>query len=602
MNAVNFDEYKDQASVFLGIMVLDAMANEFIDSQRHTEGLEKAVLYTENWKSLGLGVLGFASYLQSKMVPWNSFEAELINTEIFSHLQQESTLASQYIYEHGVVGKKMVGYGQAHSHLCVTGDTKILTKTGQTPIIEVVGKKVEVWNGENWSEVVPFETGVSEVYRVKFSNGLFLDCTPDHRFLVATPKRDTKVVGGLKTIEVEAKDLRVGDCLPKFTVENSGSDIDLPYAYTAGLFCGDGSINNSKSGKYPRNELRLYGEKMKLSQYVDWKSENTWGGDDCVRGYLPDDILQKNIVPFKYSSLSKQQWLAGLIDADGCSCKNGISISTKHYQFAFDTALLIQSLGGDVSITEAIRVGGYSSEDNTYFVITLSQFTLSKVFNLFCPKRVKINLPKTSNKVGKLRLVEVVSVDKLEGTQMTYCFTEKAKGLGVFNGVLTKQCAIAPNLSSSVLAGQVSQGIEPWLANAFMQDTASGSMVRINPQFLKLIESKGLDVKKVTKAVIENMGSLKGLDKWFTEEEIEVFATAFEIPQERLIDLAAARQKFIDQGQSLNLFFSSEEDPKYIAKVHQKALLNPWIKGLYYCRSESGVQASKNVACESCAS
>lgn len=274
-----FREYKDQGSVFLALMVLDAMANEFVVSQRGIRGLEKAVRYTENWKSLGLGVLGFASLLQQENTPWTSLEANFTNTEVFSHLKSESILASEYIYDFGVCGRKMHGTGRAHSH---------------------------------------------------------------------------------------------------------------------------------------------------------------------------------------------------------CN-------------------------------------------------------------------------------------------------------------------------AIAPNLSSSVLAGQQSQGIEPWLANAFMQDTASGSMVRINPQLLIVMERKGMDIKKVTRQIIDNKGSLIGI-KGFTEEEVAVFATAFELPQERLVDLASARQRHIDQGQSLNLFFSSDEDPQYIAKVHQKILLDPWIKGAYYCRSESGVQASKNVACEACAS
>jgi len=83
-----------------------------------------------------------------------------------------------------------------------------------------------------------------------------------------------------------------------------------------------------------------------------------------------------------------------------------------------------------------------------------------------------------------------------------------------------------------------------------------------------------------------------------TNEEKEVFKTAFEINQLVILRLASARQRFIDQGQSINLFFSSEESEEYISEVHKTAFLDPYIKGLYYIRSESGVNVSKEcIAC-----
>lgn len=79
-----------------------------------------------------------------------------------------------------------------------------------------------------------------------------------------------------------------------------------------------------------------------------------------------------------------------------------------------------------------------------------------------------------------------------------------------------------------------------------------------------------------------------------------MFKTAFEIDQKQLIRLASARQRYIDQAQSINLFFSADESEEYISEVHQLALKDPYIKSLYYIRSESGVQASKGecVVCE----
>lgn len=174
---------------------------------------------------------------------------------------------------------------------------------------------------------------------------------------------------------------------------------------------------------------------------------------------------------------------------------------------------------------------------------------------------------------------------------------EWCKGFGIAH---THRMAFAPNISSATLAGQVSQGIEPWLANAFLQPTAAGELTRVNPQFLSFAKSKGKYSKSLIKRVIDNKGSVQDED-WMSEEEKMVFRTAFEIDQSAILRLASTRQRYIDQGQSLNLFFDADEDPEYIAEIHKQFLLDPYLKGLYYVRSESGVQAAKE-ECVACAS
>jgi ribonucleoside-diphosphate reductase alpha chain len=99
--------------------------------------------------------------------------------------------------------------------------------------------------------------------------------------------------------------------------------------------------------------------------------------------------------------------------------------------------------------------------------------------------------------------------------------------------------------------------------------------------------------------IIKNDGSVQHVE-WLNEKEKEVFKTAFEIDQFAIIRLAAARQKYIDQAQSINLFFAPDEDEAVISAVHQEAFNNPNIKSLYYIRSEAGVKGSTGecVACE----
>lgn len=170
-------------------------------------------------------------------------------------------------------------------------------------------------------------------------------------------------------------------------------------------------------------------------------------------------------------------------------------------------------------------------------------------------------------------------------------------GLGVRNATLM---AIAPNLSSAILAGSVSQGIEPIVANAFIQQTAGGEFIRYNPTLMSLMKDRVSDIMEELKDIATNhSGSVQHVS-WLSDEEKLVFRTAYEIDQHSIIRTASVRQQYIDQGQSINLFFSAEEDERVVAEVHKEALLDQNIKGLYYLRSTRGVKPSSGVcvACE----
>ena len=162
----------------------------------------------------------------------------------------------------------------------------------------------------------------------------------------------------------------------------------------------------------------------------------------------------------------------------------------------------------------------------------------------------------------------------------------------------THRIAIAPNLSSALICGSVSQGIEPIYKNAYVQNTAAGKMDRVNPSLLKLMKEKGVYSNAAVKDIISNGGSVQHVE-WLTDDEKAVFKTAFEIDQKQIVRLASARQRYIDQAQSINFFFSADEDEEYISEVHKLAFKDPWIKSLYYIRSENGVNVSKG-ECLSC--
>ena len=160
--------------------------------------------------------------------------------------------------------------------------------------------------------------------------------------------------------------------------------------------------------------------------------------------------------------------------------------------------------------------------------------------------------------------------------------------------------AIAPTVSNSKLAGNVSPGIEPWAANVFTEQSAKGTFIRRNEELEKVFRKVGINNKETWDKILEDGGSVQGikqLDGWFydnggrlTQEEGEpvknVFKTFKEINQLELVKQAGIRQDYIDQSVSLNLAFPSEAPPRWLNQVHIEAWKRG-IKTLYYTRTES---------------
>jgi ribonucleoside-diphosphate reductase alpha chain len=156
--------------------------------------------------------------------------------------------------------------------------------------------------------------------------------------------------------------------------------------------------------------------------------------------------------------------------------------------------------------------------------------------------------------------------------------------------------AIAPNASSSIIMGNTSPSIEPYRANAYRQDTLSGSFLNKNRWLDEIIIQISNDKPEgwyddVWSSIIANDGSVQHLD-WMSEHDKFVFKTFMEIDQRWVIEHAADRQQYIDQAQSLNLAFRPDVHIKYLHAIHFMA----WKKGLktlYYCRSEKIGKADK---------
>lgn len=206
------------------------------------------------------------------------------------------------------------------------------------------------------------------------------------------------------------------------------------------------------------------------------------------------------------------------------------------------------------------------------------------------------------------RLIQERSMKATRQLAVEYGEVEWTKGFGIRNTHLN---ALAPTKNNAIISGRLSQGIEPIESNYFSDGTAKGTFITKNPIFDRLLKSKGKDDYETWDKVNSAKGSARKLN-FLSDLEKEVFLTAREINQFAIIRQAAQRQPFIDQGQSVNLFFSSplvidsvskHKLGKYVHQVHFQA----WelgLKTLYYCNSESALKGDsfyrEDSDCKSC--
>ncbi len=172
------------------------------------------------------------------------------------------------------------------------------------------------------------------------------------------------------------------------------------------------------------------------------------------------------------------------------------------------------------------------------------------------------------------------------------------KGLGVRNAT---RLMMPPTKSTAEIMAGASEGIGLDVAMVFTKQSAGGELFRINKVLLKLMKEKGVYTDENVMSIAKAKGSVQHVD-WLTPEEKKVFLTAFEIPQEWVIKLASQRQKYVDQGQSLNLYFTSNDSEDYIGKIHRMAFEDEGILALYYIYSVRGADGLvRNLeSCEMC--
>lgn len=368
------------------------------------------------------------------------------------------------------------------SNLCVSGNTPLLTEAGYQPIGSLVDREVRVWNGAEWSRVTVRQTAEeAALVRVTLDSGAVLDCTPEHKFYDS------------KGNEIRARGLAPGTKLAKArawpVVEGGG---EFPHAYTHGLFSADGHYVSSdgsapkrcgyrahldgetcrkhanRTPVHPNNgsglcranvgyvAIHLYHAKQALLDHPHFEEHPKEPGlyvDDRLERttvFLPDTMPPKYQVPLAARLRDRMRWFEGYCDGDGCVSRVGTSFSLQicstELGFLREVRLMLQTMGCDPKITggqaarlATIRGVEYECRETWRLLVTcIDLWTL--IDNGFAPARLDLAGAVRPNRNAR-RFAKAVSVEPLEGTQPTYCFTEPLRHRGVFGGILTGNCA-----------------------------------------------------------------------------------------------------------------------------------------------------------------
>jgi len=339
---------------------------------------------------------------------------------------------------------------------CVTGDTRIQTRSGLPKIKDVVGKTVEVWNGVCWSKVKPFKAGKNKkILRVYISDGSYLDCDKKHEFLV---RERTK----RRYVKKYAKNLKPGDTLPEYSLEPDMGGKHVENAYEYGLFAGDGCVDKNNP------ILCIGGDKNKLKNKIKGKwykprtneynkpmyrvsMKNILDLEMCRQlrqKELPEDI-------FSWDSNSIMEFIAGYIDSDGSVGKYGNTHNYRIFgleQKMRDLQILCRRIGiNHATVNLMSKKGtktnfGTRNEDLWFLYIPTYECagipTRLKIATKFGSGLKNNNAHVNGRQISYKRRQKIVGITEKLQREDTYCFTEPMYNMGVFGNVLTFQCLV----------------------------------------------------------------------------------------------------------------------------------------------------------------
>ena len=330
------------------------------------------------------------------------------------------------------------------------------------------------------------------------------------------------------------------------TVNNNKPEWYKDYPITHSNLCSEIALPNNEEWSFVCNL-----SSMNALHFDEWKDTDAVETMIFFLDAVMDDFLEK---------------LENLRDSDHREDQDAFYFMRKAYKFALENRALGLGVLGWHSLLQSKMVAFESVE--------------ASLLNESLFKTIREQAEDASQKLAE-----------------KYGEPKMLKGTGRRNTTLM---AVAPTTSSAFILGQTSQSIEPIWSNNYVKDVSKAKVTVQNPYLKEVLKKYGKDEREIWIDIRNHDGSVQHLD-FLTDHEKDVFKTFSEINQFEVINQASVRQRYIDQGQSLNIMVNPKTSAKELNDLHLYAWENG-IKTLYYQHSTNAAQkfyqTSVCLACE----
>lgn len=475
-----------------------------------------------------------------------------------------------------------------NSNLCVAPETQILTDKGYLKISNLKDKKVNVWNGEKFTEVIVRQTGIKQkLLKVNFSNYESIECTQYHKFYIN--------INDIKNI-IEAKDLqpnmkvfeykipKLDSCdfeIKKNILIESVEDLDRyddTYCFNepekhSGIFNGILTSNCSEITEYSSpDEIAVCNlASISLPKFVETKQDGTkyfnfesFGKIIQLMVLNLNNIIDMNYYPVPQtakSNLSHRPIGIGVQGLADCYYLMGYSFDSQEASKLNKQIFECAYWNGLTKSNELAKIRGkYSSFDGSPFSRGELQFHLAG----YSTEQIADN----DLKLDWNGLIESI------------------KTYGTRNSLIT---TIMPTASTAQILNN-NESIEPYTSNVFVRKVLAGEYMIVNKHLVEDLKRNNLWNDEIISELIYDNGSVQKLT--IPQELKNKYKTAYELKQSVIVKQAIDRGLFIDQSQSMNLFMQMPDHNK-LASAHIYAWKNGLKTGSYYIRSQPITEATK---------
>jgi ribonucleotide reductase alpha subunit len=470
------------------------------------------------------------------------------------------------------------------SNLCVAPETKIFTDHGHLEIQSLCGQKVNIWNGEEYSEVEVFQTGTNqELIEVHTSDHCILHCTKYHKFFIYNRETNSKE----NIVKVDAQELIVGDILQDWKLPNSSSFLHKSDISVVKIV-NNGRIDNTFCFTEPKRNAGIFngifcGNCCEIVQYSD---ENETAVCNLASIALPTfvNVEEKTIDYEKLKEITRVVTY---------NLNRVIDINYYPTEKTRKSNLKTRPVGlGVQGLADTFILLGLPFDSPEAAIINRDIFETIYYGALYESCQLALKHGPYECFQGSPASQGILQFDLwgIDPGNTRYDWASLKRLIqrhGLRNSLLV---APMPTASTSQILGY-NECIEPITSNIYSRGTLSGDFVLANKYLMKDLIALGLWNEKIKNNIIANHGSIQHLDI-IPVEIRNKYKTVWEIPMKVLINMAVDRGAFICQSQSLNLWV---EDPNYtgLTSMHFYAWSKGLKTGIYYLRRRGRHEAQQ---------